>query len=124
MNKSFYTISSWVFGERKDLWWILTVSCGLAEQIHVSRLCSPVWYNTVCPRVISDADGWASVLGNFRGEFSFFIGFTITYERKHRALCCSLGCNQPLRNLHGMCSLPTDKPLCPDGKVCGPAIST
>lgn len=58
------------------------------------------------------------------GEFSFSIGFTITYERKHRALCCSLGCNQPLRNLPGMCSLPTDKPLCPDGKVCGPAIST
>lgn len=78
MNKSFYTIISWVFGERKGLWWILTVSCDLAEQIPVSRLCSPVWYNMVCRRVVSDADGWASVPGSFRGEFCFFIGFTMT----------------------------------------------
>lgn len=124
MNKSFYTIISWVFGERQDLWWILTVGCDPAEQIHVSRLRSPVRYNTVCPRVVTAADGWASVCGNFRREFSFFIAFMITHEKDHRALCCSLRCNQPLKNLYGVCSLPTDKPLCPDGEVCSPAIST
>lgn len=72
MNKSFYTIISWVLGERKDLWWILTVGCDPAEQIHVSRLCSPVRYNTVCPRVVTAAAGWVSVRGNFGWEFSFF----------------------------------------------------
>lgn len=71
MNKSFYTIISWVFGERKDLWWILTVSCDLAEQIHVSRLRSPVWCNMVCPRVILDADGWANILSTLGGSSPF-----------------------------------------------------
>jgi len=101
MNKSFYTIISWVLGERKELWRILTVGCDLAEQIRASRLHSPGLVRYGLPSSRHGCRWVGESPQQFWWEFSIFVAFMITDERKRPALWCSLRSGQQLGNPAG-----------------------